>query len=96
MSYPFLDSVTVCLGAISALRASLCVEQSFRQTSFPSFDLGLQPWQLHALSTASGVATVLYAWAGGSREALVANVLILTAGSCVPLLHHFESEGVDQ
>ena len=82
---PLLDSLAVCLGAISALRAALCVDESFRQPILTNM-LRHLPWQSHALNLIAGLGTVIYAFAGGSREVLVASVLILCAGACVPLI----------
>lgn len=82
---PFLDSLGVCLGALNALRTALCIDGCLRPlTSTPAANI--HAWQLHAMNVASGLGTVVYALAGGSREVLVVNVLIITAGALVPLL----------
>lgn len=52
-----------------------------------------QSWQPHALSIASGLFTATYAIAGGSRDVLIANVLILTAGAVIPLCRDVQSNG---
>lgn len=82
---PILNSLAVCLGAVSALRAVLCIEEALRQPGFTAAPRH-SPWQSHALNLTAGLATVTFAMAGGSREVLVASVLILCAGACVPLL----------
>ncbi|WP_066704919.1 hypothetical protein [Curvibacter delicatus] len=82
---PILDSLAVCLGAVSALRAALCVEEGLRYPTFTAL-LRHLPWQSHALNVIACLGTVIYALAGGSREVLVASVLILLAGACVPLV----------
>lgn len=79
-----LDSLAVCLGAVSALRAALCAEEGLRSHAFTA--VRHLPWQSHALSLFAGLATVIYALVGGSRDVLVASVLIVCAGTCVPLL----------
>jgi len=82
---PLLDSLAVCLGAISALRAAFCIDETFRQPILTN-TLRHLPWQSHALNLIAGLGTVIYAFAGGSREVLVASVLILCAGASVPLI----------
>ena len=83
---PILDSLAVCLGAVSALRAALCVEEGLRYPTFTAL-LRHLPWQSHALNVIACLGTVIYALAGGSREVLVvSSVLILLAGACVPLV----------
>lgn len=52
-----------------------------------------QSWQQHSLSIASGLFTATYAIAGGSRDVLIANVLILTAGAVIPLFCDFRVGG---
>jgi hypothetical protein len=85
---PILDSLAVCLGAVSALRALLCVDESLH---YPPLTTALRhlPWQSHALNVLAGLGTVIFALLGGSRDVLVASVLILCAGACVPLFAHF-------
>jgi hypothetical protein len=82
---PILDSLAVCLGAVSALRAALCVDEALRHPTFTAL-LRHLPWQSHALNVIACLGTVIYALAGGSRDVLVASVLILCAGACVPLI----------
>lgn len=88
----FLDSFAVCLGAVSALRAVVCAEGVMPSLQMASV-LCSQSWQQHALSIASGLFTATYAIAGGSREVLIANVLILTAGAVIPLCRDFQVGG---
>lgn len=90
-----LDSMAVCLGAVSALRAVLCVEESLRHPSFTAL-LRNFPWQSHALSVIAGLATVIYAEVGGSRAVLVASVLIVCAGACVSLIAVSKQGGNDE
>lgn len=81
---PFLDSLGVCLGALNALRTALCIDGCLRPlTTTPVTTV--HAWQLHAMNVASGLGTVAYALAGGSREVLVVNVVIVSAGALVPL-----------
>lgn len=88
----FLDSFAVCLGAVSALRAVVFAEGSM--PSHPAVSVPCrQSWQQHGLSIASGLFTATYAIAGGSRDALIANVLIVTAGAVMPLCRDVQSQG---
>lgn len=62
--------------------------------SFPEVSVPCRHgWQQHALSIASGLFTATYAIAGGSRDVLIANVLILTAGAVIPLCRDVQSKG---
>ncbi|MDE2417750.1 MAG: hypothetical protein KGN32_08085 [Burkholderiales bacterium] len=89
---PFLDSLGVCLGALNALRTALCIDGCLRPlTTTPAATV--HAWQLHAMNVASGFGTVVYAVAGGSRDVLVVNVLIVTTGALVPLLFASIQEG---
>jgi hypothetical protein len=83
---PIVDSLSVCLGAISAVRSLASVQESFR-SQFPlSASPRSEPWQHTALSLASGATTILYALAGGTRHALMTSAAILAAGAAFVLL----------
>lgn len=90
-----LDSFAVCLGAVSALRAAICAEHLPTLVPITS-PVRVETWQQHALTITSGIATAVYALAGGSREVLITNALILTSGAVISLLRDLEFEGVAQ
>lgn len=89
---PLLDSFAVCLGAVSALRAAIGGEHIITLVP-PTSPVRVETWQQHALTITSGIATAVYACAGGSRDVLITNALILTAGALISLLRDLESEG---
>jgi hypothetical protein len=83
---PTVESLSVCLGAVSAIRSLVSVQESFGPQVAPSVLPCSEPWQHSALTLISGVTTIVFAMAGGTRTALVTSAVILSAGALFTLV----------
>lgn len=81
-----IETLTVCLGAVSAIRSLVSVQDSIRLPIPLPASPCAEPWQQSALSLISGVTTIVFAVAGGTGPALVSSAVILAAGSGFTLL----------